>query len=152
VSSVSWYDAVAYAEWRSAKDQRAYRLPTAREWEQAARGVDGRWFPWGDRFDASLCNVRESTKDGPRIAPVESFPQDESVYGVRGMAGNMRDWTETASTLGANSASPLRVVRGGAWYGGRVSARCADRFWFEPNHVYFFVGFRLAHSLTSSET
>ena len=148
VSSVSWYDAVAYAEWRSARDQRAYRLPTAREWEKAARGVDGRWFPWGNRFDASLCNIRESTKDGPRVAAVASFPQDESVYGVRGMAGNMRDWTETPSALGASSASPLRVVRGGAWYGGRVSARCADRFWFEPNHVYFFVGFRLAHSLT----
>ena len=147
VSSVSWYDAVAYADWRSAKDQRSYRLPTAREWEKAARGVDGRWFPWGDRFDASLCNIRESTKDGPRVAPVASFADDESVYGVRGMAGNMRDWTETPSALGASSASPLRVVRGGAWYGGRVSARCADRFWFEPNHVYFFVGFRLAHSL-----
>jgi len=148
VSSISWYDAVAYAEWRSAKDQHTYRLPTAREWEKAARGVDGRWFPWGSRFDASLCNIRESTKDGPRVAPVESFPHDESVYGVRGMAGNMRDWTETPSALGANAASPLRVVRGGAWYGGRVSARCADRFWFEPNHVYFFVGFRLAYSLS----
>jgi len=149
VSSVSWYDAVAYAEWRSAKDQRTYRLPTAREWEKAARGVDGRWFPWGNRFDASLCNIRESTQDGPRVAQVSSFAEDESVYGVRGMAGNMRDWTETASELGASSASPLRVVRGGAWYGGRVSARCADRFWFEPNHVYFFVGFRLAYSLTA---
>src|SRR6188768_1917660 len=97
VSSISWYDAVAYAEWRSAKDRRAYRLPSAREWEKAARGVDGRWFPWGNRFDASLCNIRESAKDGARVAPVDSFPQDVSVYGVRGMAGNMRDWTETAS-------------------------------------------------------
>jgi serine/threonine-protein kinase len=151
VSSISWYDAVAYAEWRSRKDQRAYRLPSAREWEKAARGVDGRWFPWGDRFDASLCNIRESAKDGARVAAVESFPHDESVYGVRGMAGNMRDWTETASTVGASPGSPQRVVRGGAWYGGRVSARCADRFWFEPNHVYFFVGFRLAHSLPDPE-
>ena len=151
VSSISWYDAVAYAEWRSAKDRRAYRLPSAREWEKAARGVDGRWFPWGNRFDASLCNIRESAKDGARVAPVDSFPQDVSVYGVRGMAGNMRDWTETASTLGASTAAPLRVVRGGAWYGGRVSARCADRFWFEPNRVYFFVGFRLAHSLPDAE-
>jgi len=151
VSSVSWYDAVAYAEWRSAKDRRTYRLPSAREWEKAARGVDGRWFPWGNRFDASLCNIRESSKDGARVTPVTSFPHDESVYGVRGMAGNMRDWTQTPSAVGASTAAPLRVVRGGAWYGGRVSARCADRFWFEPNHVYFFVGFRLAYSLTDSE-
>jgi serine/threonine-protein kinase len=152
VSSVSWHDAVAYCTWRSAKDGRSYRLPTAREWEKAARGVDGRWFPWGNRFDASLCNIRESAKDGSRVASVAAFPSDESVYGVRGMAGNMRDWTDTASSPGPDPSSPLRVVRGGAWYGGRVSARCADRFWFEPNHVYFFVGFRLAHSLSDSES
>jgi serine/threonine-protein kinase len=146
VSSISWYDAVAYCEWRSARDGRVYRLPSAREWEKAARGVDGRWFPWGNRFDSSLCNIRESMQVAPRAAPVDAFPTDESVYGVRGMAGNMRDWTSTESDQGAGSPA-MRVVRGGAWYGGRVSARCADRFWFEPNHVYFFVGFRLAHSL-----
>jgi len=148
VSGVSWHDARAYCEWRSQRDGRRYRLPTAREWEKAARGVDGRWFPWGNRFDASLCNIRESNSGAPRAASVEAFPTDESVYGVRGMAGNMRDWTDTAAPQTADSEDTmLRVVRGGAWYGGRVSARCADLFWFEPNHVYFFVGFRLAYSL-----
>ncbi|HET9958469.1 MAG TPA: bifunctional serine/threonine-protein kinase/formylglycine-generating enzyme family protein [Polyangiaceae bacterium] len=148
VSGVSWYDAKAYAEWRSMRDGRAYRLPTAREWEKAARGVDGRFFPWGNRFDASLCNIRESMKV-PRVTSVHTFETDESIYGVRGMAGNMRDWTESESKRGSDADSPsMRVVRGGAWYGGRVSARCADMFWFEPTHVYFFVGFRLAHSLT----
>ena len=146
VSGVSFHDAMAYCDWRSERDGRPYRLPTAREWEKAARGVDGRWFPWGNRFDASLCNIRESRREGPRVEPIEAFPSDESVYGVRGMAGNMRDWTDTVAPHSAESQSALRVVRGGAWYGGRVSARCADRFWFEPNHVYFFVGFRLAHS------
>ncbi len=151
VSGVSFHDAIAYCEWRSNRDGRAYRLPTAREWEKAARGVDGRWFPWGSRFDASLCNIRESRSEGARVVPIDGFASDESVYGVRGMAGNMRDWTDTVAPHGSESQSALRVVRGGAWYGGRVSARSADRFWFEPNHVYFFVGFRLAHSFPTSE-
>ncbi|WP_428262523.1 protein kinase domain-containing protein [Haliangium sp.] len=147
VCGVSWHDAVAYCEWRSRRDGKSYRLPTATEWEKAARGVDGRWFPWGSRFDASLCNTRESRKDRPALAPVDEFETDASVYGVRGMSGNIRDWTATESIQGEGEAKhSYRVVRGGAWYGGRISARCADRFWFEPGHVYFFVGFRLART------
>jgi serine/threonine-protein kinase len=147
VFGVSWYDAVAYCEWRSQRDGRSYRLPTDTEWEKAARGVDGRWFPWGNRFDASLCNMRESRQDRPSLAAVDEFEDDRSIYGVRGMSGNIRDWTATESLEGeGDRAHCYRVVRGGAWYGGRVSARCADRFWFEPPHVYFFVGFRLART------
>ncbi len=146
VFGVSWDDAVAYCEWRSRRDGCTYRLPTDTEWEKAARGVDGRWFPWGNRFDASLCNMRES-RDRSAPAPVDEFETDVSIYGVRGMSGNMRDWTATESLEGeGDRAHCYRVVRGGGWYGGRVSARCADRFWFEPPHVYFFVGFRLART------
>jgi formylglycine-generating enzyme required for sulfatase activity len=147
VFGVSWYDAVAYCEWRSQRDGCTYRLPTDTEWEKAARGVDGRWFPWGNRFDASLCNMRESRQDRSSLAAVDEFETDRSIYGVRGMSGNIRDWTATESLEGeGDRAHCYRVVRGGAWYGGRVSARCADRFWFEPPHVYFFVGFRLART------
>lgn len=147
VFGVSWYDAMAYCEWRSQRDGRTYRLPTDTEWEKAARGVDGRWFPWGNRFDASLCNMRESRQDRSSLAPVDEFETDRSIYGVRGMSGNIRDWTATESLDGeGEGAHCYRVVRGGAWYAGRVSARCADRFWFEPPHVYFFVGFRLART------
>ena len=99
--SITWHSAVAYAEWRSARDGRAYRLPTEFEWEKAARGVDGRAFPWGDRFDASLCNSGESNPGRPRPLPVDSYETDVSVYGVRGMAGNARDWTATLVTLGS---------------------------------------------------
>ena len=85
------------------------------------------------------------SRDRSAPAPVDEFETDVSIYGVRGMSGNMRDWTATESLEGeGDRAHSYRVVRGGGWYGGRVSARCADRFWFEPPHVYFFVGFRLA--------
>ena len=56
---VVWFDAVAYCEWRSARDGRRYRLPTEHEWEKAGRGVDRRFFPWGDRFDATFCKARD---------------------------------------------------------------------------------------------
>ncbi|ACY18520.1 bifunctional serine/threonine-protein kinase/formylglycine-generating enzyme family protein [Haliangium ochraceum] len=147
VCGISWFDAVAYCEWRSRRDGCTYRLPSDTEWEKSARGVDGRWFPWGNRFDASLCNMRESQNGRAALAPVDKFETDVSIYGVRGMSGNIRDWTATESIEGEGENTHVyRVVRGGAWYGGRTSARCADRFWFEPPHVYFFVGFRLARS------
>ena len=63
---ISWHDAVAYCDWRSAREGREYRLPTEAEWEKAARGVDGRWFPWGQPFDPSLCNMRESRRERTR--------------------------------------------------------------------------------------
>ncbi|GAB4562505.1 MAG: hypothetical protein Tsb0020_10910 [Haliangiales bacterium] len=147
VCGISWHDAVAYCEWRSERDGRAYRLPTSVEWEKAARGVDGRWFPWGNRYDASLCNNRESQPSRPSLVRVDEFPTDVSVYGVRGMSGNLRDWTASESYQGeGDTQHSYRIARGGAWYGGRTSARCADRFWFEPFHVYYFVGFRLAQT------
>ena len=57
VCGISWHDAVAYCAWRSEREGTEYRLPAEAEWEKAARGVDGRWFPWGNRFDPSLCNM-----------------------------------------------------------------------------------------------
>ncbi len=113
--SITWHSAVAYAEWRSARDGRAYRLPTEFEWEKAARGVGGRAFPWGDRFDASFCNSGESNPGRPRPLPVDSYETDVSVYGVRGMAGNARDWTATLVTQGSgDTAMVSSVIRGGA--------------------------------------
>ena len=70
---ISWHDAVAYCAWRSARDGREYRLPSEEEWEKAARGVDGRWFPWGWRFDPSLCNMRESRQERPAPVAVDEF-------------------------------------------------------------------------------
>lgn len=148
VSAISWHDALAYLEWRSARDGRELRLPTELEWEKAARGVDGRWYPWGNRFDPSCCNMLESRRPGedPRV-PVDEmerrFPADVSPYGVRGLGGNVRDWTATPLP-GERDA---RIARGGTWGAGRINSRCALRSVVAPSAVVNDVGFRAAASI-----
>lgn len=90
-------DAQAYADWKTANDPhgRQYRLPAADEWEKAARGVDGRLYPWGNHFDASFCNMKASRRGRPLPAEVGTFPIDRSPYGAMDMAGNIIEWTST---------------------------------------------------------
>jgi serine/threonine-protein kinase len=147
VGAISWHDAIAYCAWRSARSGREVRLPTELEWEKSARGVDGRWFPWGNRFDPSCCNTAESRRPGEDVVvPVETmearFPADVSPYGVRGLGGNVRDWTATPG--GGDRES--RVVRGGCWHLTRLGARCAARLLFEPPGVDAGLGFRVVVS------
>ena len=90
VVNVSWYDATAYAEWLSRVTGKDYRLPTEAEWEKAARGTDGRKFPWGDEFDTKKCNTAESGIGD--TTPVDTYPDGASPYGVMDMAGNVWEW------------------------------------------------------------
>lgn len=152
VSAINSDDAAAYCAWLSLRDglrpPHGYRLPTEEEWEKAARGVDGRWYPWGWRFDASLCNMNDSRKERPSPVLVEEFPTDVSVHGVRGLAGNMQEWTSSEWIHGTHdSRRVLRVSRGGSWdYTSRYS-RAARRLGNGPADVYSNLGFRLARSL-----
>ena len=138
VLAISWYDAVAYCEWRSVRDARRYGLPTEAEWEKAARGVDGRFYPWGNRFDPALCNMKDSReRAGP--VPVGSFATDVSPYGVRDLAGNCEEWCldEAGDSRGS------RVARGGAWLSNAIVVRSAYRNAIEPHLVGGIRGFRL---------
>jgi serine/threonine-protein kinase len=140
-------DAKAYCEWRSRKEGLAYRLPTEMEWEKAARGSDGRLYPWGNRFDGALCNLLDSRKERPGPVIVDDFPHDMSVYGVRGMAGNVRDFTGTDWNMGcAETVRQATVLRGGSWYSEREYARCASRDGLDVNVMFGNIGFRIAHS------
>jgi eukaryotic-like serine/threonine-protein kinase len=147
VMCVSWHDALTYCEWRSKKEGREYRLPTETEWEKAARGVDGSWYPWGKRFDASLCNLIVSRRDRANLAAVDQFPNDVSVYGVRGMAGNCQDWTSTEEIDGEGAAARRGyILRGGSWAAEPPAARCGYREKRPPHYLLGCIGFRVASS------
>jgi len=139
---VDWFDAVAYCKWLAARDGTSTRLPTEAEWEKAARGTDGRFYPWGDRFDPTFCHMRESRPFTPQPEPIGSFTTDESPYGARDMAGGMREWVgdsmgeRTSEQLLAEAEPPpdtprgdssMRRVRGGCWSAEGKWARAASR-------------------------
>lgn len=155
VTWVSWAAASAYADWYAGTTGEAWRLPTELEWEKAARGVDGRFYPWGDRFDASFARIRAIHRTARAPDPVQAWPLDVSVYGVRGMAGNARDWcldpyradaplveNERAVVLQERWAN-ARAVRGGSWERDERAARLAGRDWEVPEHRAADLGFRL---------
>jgi serine/threonine-protein kinase len=140
VSSISWEDAQAFVAWRTSVDGQPWSLPAERQWEKAARGVDGRTFPWGDVFDATLCTMRYSRPGRPRCRPVGESPGDVSVYGVRDMAGTIREWCADPEFLRARDR---RVVRGGSWNHNPDACRCASRLGTSWQGVGSYYGFRL---------
>ena len=141
VTGVSYLDAQAFCEWRTGAGDDAVRLPTADEWEKAARGADGRFFPWGNRFDPTFCKMRLSRGNRRAPEPVGSFPADRSVYGVMDMAGGVREWTTTLAEEG------LRTLKGGAWNLNTMLCRAATRFGHGERYASTGVGFRLAKAL-----
>ncbi len=141
VFAVSWHDACAFAAWTSARTGVPHRLPFELEWEEAGRGVDGRFFPWGDRFDPALCKMEKSRAGRPRLEPIGAFPTDTSPYGVRDLAGSIREWCGDP-TYDADDGR--RPVRGGCWSGSERLCRLANRFGFAPGDVHTYLGFRLA--------
>ncbi len=145
---VTWEEAAAYAKWAGK------RLPRELEWEKAARGTDGRLFPWGNRWDASRAADFATSKS---TRPVGSFPAGASPYGALDMAGNVWEWcadwydeTAYARYAKGNLAPPKtgtqKVLRGGAWYGDVRPRyfRCADRVHFRPTDRHDGGGFRCA--------
>ena len=137
-----------------------WRLADGLEREKAARGVDGRLAPWGDHFDANFCRVLESHTDTPTCGGVDDNSLDESPYGVRGLAGNTRDWclnnwthdgpaaggTRLAINTPAAEDDNYRCVRGGAWSSTIELSRSATRFALRPHLQRWNTGFRLVRS------
>jgi len=153
VTGVSKTDALAYCDWLSKSLKLVYRLPSEAEWEKAARGPDGRIYPWGDVFDPWRCNTLESAKHA--TTPNGSYsPSGDSIYGIADMAGNVWEWTSSFFAPYPYKESTDRdiqknkcVVRGGAWYYSHKLARCTARENVLSDYVSTSLGFRLARSL-----
>ena len=159
VAGVSKIDAEAFCQWVNNKLQTQFRLPNEAEWERAARGTDGRIFPWGDEFDPWRCNTSESGKRG--TTPVCNYsPGGNSPYGVLDMVGNVWEWTSSRmrpypyqedSEAELNDLSDKFVLRGGSWYFTRKLARCAVREAAYMTTMSASIGFRLAQTPQPTE-
>ncbi len=143
VMGVSWHDAVAYCAWKSEVTGREWRLPTEEEREKAARGVDGRQYPWGDSASPELACCRDARDGPPQPEPVATFPSAVSVYGVGDVAGNVWDWTASSY----EDSPKLRVLRGGPWVNEMPRLRCAYRMRNVPHSRDNDIGFRCARSV-----
>ncbi len=153
VVGVDAWSAEAYAAWRSRKTKRVYHLPTEIEWEKAARGVDGRRYPWGDKFDPSFCKMRESRPGRPRLEPSGAFEVDVSPYGVVDMAGGVADWTTSAAWRARDEADVRRLAsRGGSFRDARLDCRVTSRRPYLADERSSRVGFRLARTVATKSS
>jgi formylglycine-generating enzyme required for sulfatase activity len=112
VVDINWFEAQALCQWLSEQTGQVFRLPTEAEWEKAARGTDGRMFPWGDAFDLARCNIKE--RGLGNTTAIHQHPEGASPYGVLDMAGNVWEWTQSLQAPypyraddGRNGAEPL---------------------------------------------
>ena len=130
---VSFDDATSYCAWIGKKTKRSYRLPSEAEWEKAARGTDGRIFPWGNDWNPDYLNSGERYGS---TTPVTRFPQGRSPYGLYDMVGNVFQWT--ASQWDEKNF----VVKGCSWDDLPGTCRAAMRHGRPPHSKHILIGFR----------
>ncbi|MFM7202589.1 MAG: formylglycine-generating enzyme family protein, partial [Myxococcota bacterium] len=154
-----WYEAEAFCRWMTQKwslkeGRRVVRLPSEAEWEYAARGKEGRRYPWGnDELTTERANFHETGLG--QTSPVGALPLMATPEGVHDMAGNVWEWCEDWYGKYPNSVKinpsgsltgSIRVLRGGSWSIDASDLRGADRHGDGPSNRYINVGFRVVWS------
>ncbi|MDQ2918641.1 MAG: formylglycine-generating enzyme family protein, partial [Verrucomicrobiota bacterium] len=161
---VSSLEAIKFCQWLNSRERKKYRLPTEAEWEYAARGTDGRKYPWGnyegrgdlgnfaDKNTVFAWSDREIDDGFAESSPVGSYPLGVSPFGVEDMAGNVWEWcsdffeayrgTNKSNPRGGN-AGQKRVYRGGSWKSRFQSMRATTRGSNLPNYSCNDLGFRI---------
>ncbi|HEY0367988.1 MAG TPA: SUMF1/EgtB/PvdO family nonheme iron enzyme, partial [Chthoniobacterales bacterium] len=161
---VSSLEAIKFCQWLTARERKKYRLPTEAEWEFAARGTDGRKYPWGnydrrgdlgnfaDRNTVFAWSDRDIDDGFPESSPVGAYPNGASAFGLLDMAGNVWEWCldyfeaykgmPRVNPRGA-TAGKTRVYRGGSWKSRFNSLRATARGSNVPNYSCNDLGFRV---------
>jgi formylglycine-generating enzyme required for sulfatase activity len=158
VVGVTWFEAIAYSAWLNEQLQSAgklpagylVRLPTEAEWEKAARGTDGRYWPWGNQWLDGYANTHATHLF--TTCSVGLFSIDRAPFGALDITGNVREWCQSLlahypydpkdgrETIDANGE---RVIRSSSWYRGKYAARCAFRQSYPPDKYHSGLGFRV---------
>lgn len=145
IASVTWQAAQQYANWAHKQ------LPTEAMWEKAARGTDGRWYPWGNEKPGPEYGAISMKDALPGPEAVGSHPKGASPYGCMDMAGNVYEWTSewkepypNNPEVTGESGQKFVALRGGSFYHTLHTYRTSKRMGFEQNETYFHVGFRMA--------
>lgn len=141
--NVTWYEAMAYCNWLTEKLDCKISLPTSSQWRRAAQGDDGRLYPWGNEFDKTMCNTRESRTR--MTTAVLRYEQSVSPFGVMDMAGNVWEWClDPIDGMKREVVSKEpRSLQGGSFITSAERAQSTFRFYLDPHYFYATIGFRI---------